>query len=172
MPTTSDFNTVYREQRGAVYRWASRRFDDTLAEDIVQETFLQAWLNWPKIEAAQNIRRWLIGIAKYVGRHMIRAMRAVSRGGSATVVSWEPQADERADPASPEISMYVAQLRDHFGCLGPVQREALTALAEGETAQEFADRTGRSQQAVSGAVRLGRQRLREVLGDAVPQSLD
>jgi RNA polymerase sigma factor (sigma-70 family) len=160
-----DFDTVYREQRPVVYRWVAWRYGETLADDVVQEAFLQAWLKWGQIDAVENIRRWLIGIAKFVARHMVRATGTLSRGGAAITIPWEADADVRVDPASPELSLYVTQLRDHFGCLGPTQREALTALADGDTAQEFAERTGRSQQAVSEAVRLGRRRMRERLGD-------
>jgi DNA-directed RNA polymerase specialized sigma24 family protein len=81
-----DFDTVYREQRPVVHRWVAWRYNETLADDVVQEAFLQAWLKWDQIEAVENIRRWLIGIAKYVARHMVRATGALSRGGAAITI--------------------------------------------------------------------------------------
>jgi RNA polymerase sigma-70 factor (ECF subfamily) len=162
------FEDIYRDHHRAVARWLGWRFGEDIVDDAVQETFLQAWRLRDRIEGVGNIRPWLIGIAKRVAGHMIRTASALCRGGSVTDLEWSEQTDPRAEPPPQGAALYLEQLRSHFGCLGPTQREALTALADGETAQEFAQRTGRSQQGVSDAVRLGRRRLRERLGDDLP----
>lgn len=162
------FEDVYREHHRPVLRWLAWRFGERIAEDAVQETFLQAWKAWDRVESIDNMRRWLIGTAKHVAGHMLRAAGTLSRGGDVVMVEWSGEADMRATEAPQGMALYVEQLRGHFGCLGPAQQEALNALADGDTLQEFAERTGRSQQAVSGAANLGRRRLREKLKDDSP----
>jgi RNA polymerase sigma factor (sigma-70 family) len=164
----TSFEQMYRDHHRAVARWLGWRFGDDIVDDAVQETFLQAWRLRERIATVENIRPWLIGIAKRVAGHMIRAAGALCRGGAVSDLQWSEESDDRAEPPPQGLALYVEQLRSHFGQLGPTQREALSALADGETAQEFAERTGRSQQGVSDAVRLGRRRLRERLGDDFP----
>lgn len=175
------FEEAYRKHAAEIRRWVVWRFGEEMADDALQEGFLYAWLNWQTGETTQNLKAWLTGVTKYAALAMLRggttthSKSTLKRDiapfwgrAAAMSVPYAAESDPREQPAEQGLAIYVAQLRDHFGNLGPAQREVLTALAEGETAQEFANRSGRSQQAVSGAVRLGRQRLREALGDEAP----
>lgn len=175
------FEEAFRAHHPEVRRWVVWRFGEEMADDATQEGFLYAWLNWETGATVQNLKAWLTGVTKYAALAMLRgdrtthSKRTLKRDiapfhGRAAALSepYDPESDPREQPAEQGLAMYIAQLRSHFGCLGPAQQEVLAALAEGETAQEFADRTGRSQQAVSAAVQLGRKRMRERLGDSKP----
>lgn len=173
------FEEAYGEYGHQLLRWTIHRFGPEMADDVLQEGLLQAWKHWQQPGfTPDNVKPWLFGVVKYAGLHMLRAGRTLSSREGEVAPFWGRNADNSAElnpdmklpPNTPTqgLAVYVAQLRHHFGCLGPAQQEALLALAEGETAQEFADRTGRSQQAVSAAVQLGRKRIRERLGDSEP----
>ena len=73
--TTPAFEALFREQQGAVLRFAQRRLgSDEAAWDVVSETFLAAWRQWQRRPAAsEETRAWLYGIAGHVVRNQRRA---------------------------------------------------------------------------------------------------
>lgn len=176
------FEEAYAAHSVQLLRWASWRFGPEMADDVVQEGMLHAWENWDYVDNRRDSKTWLFGVVKYTGMRMLRAGNTMSSRGGKIPAFWGRNAEStneyNVDGNTPEstipvrprqgVALYVKQLRHHFANLGPAQREVLNALADGETAQEFADRTGRSQQAVSGAAQLGRKRLREALQDDRP----
>ncbi len=162
---TPTFDQVYRAHRPFVRRWVTRRYGEDMADDVLQETFFRVWQKWSAIGEVDNLRRWLIGIAKFVAGHMLRAAHTLTRGGGMEMVEWNPEVDQRAEPPRQELQLYVDQLRSHFAGLGPAQRDTLTALADGESALDIAERTGKSLASTTMAISLGRKRLREKFGD-------
>ena len=161
------FDEVYLRYRSQIQHWIGYRFGEDISEDVTQETFIRLHRNWAKLDQIDNLRRWLFGTARYVAIHMLRAMQAVSRGAG-SVVEWSDEAEEV--PAAPKqgMALYIDQLRAHFAGLGPAQRDAVEALAAGDTAKEYSDRTGRSLSATTMALSLARKRLCEKLGDDRP----
>lgn len=175
------FEEVYAAHGVQLKRWAVWRFGVEMADDVVQEGLLHAWENWEAGEVRDNIKTWLFGVVKYTGFHMSRSGETMSSRGGKIAPFWGRNTDNVVEynldavtaiaiRPSQGVALYVEQLRDHFANLGPVQHEALNALADGETAKEYSERTGRSQQAVSGALQLGRKRLREALSDDRPHA--
>lgn len=132
-------------------------------EDAVQETFLQAWRIWDRADDVRNLRNWLIGIARRVVGHMLRAASIRPQGDR------EVDEDDRVEAPQQEIALYVEQLRRHFQGLGPLQRDAMDALSRGWTLTEVADATGKTQANVGAAISLARKRLRQRLGVDVGQ---
>lgn len=171
------FEEAYRLYKPEVKRWVSWRFGEEIADDATQEGFLYAWANWETGETAQNLKAWLIGVTKYSVLHMLRGGNtertrkdsselqiAPFWGRAATkMVPWDAETDERTEAPQQEVALYVAQLRSHFGTLGPAQRDVLNGLADGDTPTEIAEKTGRSLSATTMAISLGRKRLREKL---------
>lgn len=173
------FEEAYAAHSVQLLRWASWRFGPEMADDVVQEGMLHAWENWDSGQASDNFKGWFFGVVKYTGMRMLRGGESLRAQGGKVAPFWGRNFKNSAPldmdetvaipiRANQGVALYVEQLRHHFANLGPAQREVLNALADGETAQEFADRTGRSQQAVSGAAQLGRKRLREALQDDRP----
>lgn len=169
------FEDAYHQHRADVRRWVVWRFGEEIADDATQEGFLYAWENWETGKTAQNLKAWLIGVTKYSVLHMLRpSTRARSdtstlkiapfwgRAGAKTE-PWDAESDERAEEPQQGLALYVAQLREHFGSLGPAQRDVMNALADGDTPSEIAAKTGRSLSATTMAISLGRKRLREKL---------
>lgn len=162
------FDEAYAAYNRPLRRWVAYRFGEDIAEDVTQETFMQALLNWSKVEDLSNLRRWLWGIAKHVAGHMLRSKSAVKRGKD-LVIEWSDDVLRVASNVAPQgVSLYVEQLRHHFEGLGPAQRVALEGLAAGNTPEEIAAETGQSSASVRVAASAGRKRLREKLNDTAP----
>jgi DNA-directed RNA polymerase specialized sigma24 family protein len=155
------FEVAYREYRPQVKAYLQRRCRHQIeADDATQETFLQAFRIWDRSAEVENIRRWLIGIAKRVLGHMHRALYIRPEGNA---ILWDVERDERLVPPVQGLALYVEQLRRHFQGLGPAQCEVMTGLSYGESAREMADRRGATLAATTVAISLGRRRLRERL---------
>lgn len=65
-----EFETIALPHMNALHRTASRLVRDTsVASDIVQETFLQAWKSFHRFESGTNCRAWLYKILFHVIQH-------------------------------------------------------------------------------------------------------
>jgi len=65
-----DFETVAMPHLNDLYRVARRTAGNSSdAEDIVQETYLQAWKSFHRFEPGTNIRAWLFKILFHVASH-------------------------------------------------------------------------------------------------------
>lgn len=150
------FDEVYEDHHRHVARYLNRRCDHLAElEDVLQETFIVAWQNLAR-QAPENIRSWLIGIAKRVQWSMRRAMFSRTPGHA---VEYNVFEDKREAPENQELATYVAQLREKFGCLGPAQAAVMHAIADGSTAAEIAKERGTSHQAATLSINLARKNL-------------
>jgi RNA polymerase sigma-70 factor, ECF subfamily len=144
------------------------------AEDVVQETFLRAWVNRDTYEGRSSFRAWLYRIATNACLDMIkRSRRTVTfdpQAGAPSEVDWlEPFPDSRLpghdDPAAATVARetielaYIAAIQH----LPPRQRAVLVLRdAIGWSAQETADLLEMSVAAVNSALQRGRARLGEM----------
>ena len=63
LPKTDEFEKVALPHLKELYRMAARLLGDgSKAEDVVQETFLQAWKSFGRFEPGSNCRAWLFKI--------------------------------------------------------------------------------------------------------------
>jgi RNA polymerase sigma-70 factor (ECF subfamily) len=68
--TINDFETVALPHMNDLYRAARHTLgNQTEAEDIVQETYLQAWKSFHRFEPGTNCRAWLFKILFHVVNH-------------------------------------------------------------------------------------------------------
>jgi RNA polymerase sigma-70 factor (ECF subfamily) len=77
MPTPAGFEREALIHLDAVYRFArSLTQDDSAAEDLAQDTFLQALQSWQQYQVGSNCRAWLFTICRHRGiRQGVRAAR-------------------------------------------------------------------------------------------------
>ncbi|MFY9610879.1 MAG: sigma-70 family RNA polymerase sigma factor [Blastocatellia bacterium] len=67
---TDDFESAAMPHIDALYRTAARVVGDrTEAEDLVQESYLQAWKSFHRFEPGTNCRAWLFKILFHVIQH-------------------------------------------------------------------------------------------------------
>jgi RNA polymerase sigma factor (sigma-70 family) len=61
-----DFTKFFSECAPRLHRWIARRCgsDKTLAEDLVQEVFTQAWKNWERVGCYENPHAWVFLVAR------------------------------------------------------------------------------------------------------------
>jgi RNA polymerase sigma-70 factor (ECF subfamily) len=63
LPQTAEFEAVALPHLKALYRTAAKLLGDaTKAEDMVQETYLQAWRSFARFQPGTNCRAWLFKI--------------------------------------------------------------------------------------------------------------
>jgi RNA polymerase sigma-70 factor (ECF subfamily) len=63
LPQTGEFEKAALPHLNELYRTAARLLGDgTQAEDVVQETYLQAWKSFARFEPGTNCRAWLFKI--------------------------------------------------------------------------------------------------------------
>lgn len=68
--TPDDFETLALPHLNDLYRTARRILSGGAdAEDVVQETYLQAWKSFHRFEVGTNIRAWLFKILFHVASH-------------------------------------------------------------------------------------------------------
>ncbi|HMV87362.1 MAG TPA: sigma-70 family RNA polymerase sigma factor [Blastocatellia bacterium] len=68
--TPNEFETIAMPHMNDLYRTARRTLgNQTEAEDVVQEAYLQAWKSFHRFEPGTNIRAWLFKILFHVINH-------------------------------------------------------------------------------------------------------
>jgi RNA polymerase sigma-70 factor (ECF subfamily) len=107
--------------------------DQTLAEDLVQDTVVQALANREQFRPGTNLRGWLIVILR---NRFFNEMRRSSRRSEIGV---EQLSDAIAIPGGQEVGVEIRDFNRAFGNLPPAQREALALVgASGFSYEEAA----------------------------------
>jgi RNA polymerase sigma-70 factor (ECF subfamily) len=139
--------------------------DRALAEDLLQETFHDAYRASRALPDIHNPRAWLFGIARNHALRALRRQRRLDRAIARLVLRNEPPAEIGSEAAS------ILNLLERT--LAPEDR-ALVLLRHlhGFDASELAEMTGRSPAAVRQRLSRARNRLLEAAterGDFIPE---
>ena len=151
------------ERRRLVRLCAVLSGDRNAAEDLAQETLLEAWRNAHKLRDPTGAERWLSAIARNVCHRWAR-----SNGRRASVVA-PPHADESApDGLDLEVELERAELAElldrALGLLPPETREVVVQRYVHESPRaEIGARLGLSDDAVSMRLTRGKVVLRRLL---------
>ncbi|RPH69253.1 MAG: sigma-70 family RNA polymerase sigma factor [Myxococcaceae bacterium] len=153
---------LYRRHSPRLYALLLRMLRETAdAEEVLQETFIDAWRRAGEYSASRgSVEAWLITIARSRAIDRIR-----NRGARLRLVKQSEQL-ATADAPQPEPPDVHAQtrLRKALGTLPPEQRRALElAYWDGLSQSEISRETGDPLGTVKTRVRLGLQRLAELL---------
>ncbi len=164
-----DRNTLkhtYQETVYPLYEYVSRRCggDRGLAEDVVQEAWLRAVVDWRKRGFPDEPLAWLRTVARNLLFNYYRRARPVSIENIPP--GWEPGViDNGFEFDSPDIAALV-----NWGLarLKPLQSQLLEAYHfEGLRVAEIAARNGLSERAVEGRLRRARLKLRQHIESVV-----
>ena len=120
------------------YRLTSRR---QVAEDLLQETFMEAWRSVAKRREGSPARAWLFQILRYRFAHWLRD----TRHQRAMVGLLENEEDQTADPLRSPLEKMAAQDQIQVGlqALSPMIRQTfLMVYVEKLTCRETAEALG------------------------------
>ena len=153
---------LYRRHAPRIHALLLRMLRETAdAEEILQETFVDAWKRAGEYASSRgSVEAWLITIARSRAIDRIRHRGARLR----LVRQTEQLAPTEPPPTDPPDVHAQTRLRKALGTLPPEQRRALElAYWEGLSQSEISEHTGDPLGTVKTRVRLGLQRLAELL---------
>lgn len=157
------FGTLVSTYYDACWRFAYHMLGERAdAEDVVQDSFLRAYLAIGRYEERDQFRGWLFRILTNQCRNAL-----TSRGRRTRRFVQDEIALESAPAPPPGLATGVedAALVRALGQLDPLQREALLLkYAEGMEYGEMSAMTGAGESALKMRVKRGSERLRALLG--------
>jgi RNA polymerase sigma-70 factor (ECF subfamily) len=147
------FHELYRSYARMVHGILLARVPHQVVEDLVQDVFLQAYRQLPRLRDPAAIGGWLAAIARNLSRDHFRRTRETSE-----------LTEEHVAPGNPGAAAEAAAVLAIVRELPDAYRETLILrLVEGMTGPEIAERTGLSPGSVRVNLHRGMKLLRERL---------
>lgn len=98
MGDPSAFSDLYRQYRENVHRFILKRIrDKTEAEDLTQETFVEAYRSVASFEGRSSLLSWLLGIARHICHRFYRFTSRWMVGAQGSDFSHEPAIESREE---------------------------------------------------------------------------
>ncbi len=135
------------------------------ADDIVQETFLQAFKSIPRFrwQGEDSFVRWLNGIAEHV---ILKLADRFKRHQKLSLERDVPAGSHGAPSKAPRREERFARLQKALDILSPDQKEAiLLSRIDGLRVKEIADKMNRTQNAVLLLISRGLSKLKDNFGE-------
>jgi len=147
------FQEIYRSYARMVHGVLLARVPYAAVEDLMQEVFLQAYRQLPRLRDPGAIGGWLAAIARNASRDFFRRSRETAE-----------LSDEHAAPGNPDAAAEAAGVLRLIRGLPEAYRETLLLrLVEGMSGEEISRRTGLSPGSVRVNLHRGMKLLRERL---------
>jgi RNA polymerase sigma-70 factor, ECF subfamily len=154
--------TLFARHRVALYRWLLRLVgDETLAEDLLSETFLSVWRQAHRFEGRSSVSTWLLAIARN---------KALSTRRSRTDAELDEESisivpDTADDPEVALLKKNRAELlRQSIARLSPEHREVIDLVYyHGKAVTEVAEIAGINAATAKTRMFYARKRLAELV---------
>lgn len=167
------FAELYDRHACVLYRYVARRLGDSMADDVVAETFLAAFRGRRRYDLSRgDARPWLYGIAaRLISKHRraeVRMWRAVARAGA------DPEAEGHADRVDDRVSAAAVRRRlaEALAGMAAGDRDVLLLVAWADlTYSEVAATLGIPVGTVRSRLSRARRKARQVLGEQDVASL-
>lgn len=152
------FGRLYEAVALDLYRMALYTLGDPQdAEDMVAETFLDAWKGIHNLRETDRFRQWMLRILSV--RCKRRVARYIQEKGNIDI-------DDYLEEGVPDTGGPRAEVRDAMARLAPDERQiVLLSVLEGYTMREIAGMLGLPQGTVSSKLHRTLKKLRQMLGD-------
>lgn len=163
------FGRLVSRHRPKVARLLQATFGPRVGvEDLLQETFLQAYLNLEQLRDPDRFGPWVRAIAVNLARMQLRAGRLVELPWEAASAVRTATTDRHTAERAVERKEMLARVREAIDDLSPAEREAiLRVYMDGMSHREAARLLDTSVGAVKVRVHRGRKRLRRALAGEV-----
>lgn len=154
------FRALFDELHREIHAYASRRVPESIAEDVVAETFLTVWRRRRDLPAShEDRRRWVFGVARnhlaHAQRGRARLVRLESRLALATAAGIPVVEPDVAEEVVVSIAAFAA-----FRGLSPQDQEVIQLVAwDGLSVADCAAVLGCSPVAFEARLRRARRRL-------------
>ena len=157
------FGTLVSRYYDACWRFAYHMLGERAdAEDVVQDSFLRAYLAIGRYDERDQFRGWLFRILTNQCHNALTSRGRRARRFVQDEIALESAA---APPPGPATGVEDAALVHALSQLDPLQREALLLkYAEGMEYGEMSAMTGAGESALKMRVKRGSERLRTLLG--------
>lgn len=161
MKKQQKYEALVRAMHSDIFRYAYWLIGDkTIAEDVVQETFLRAWKSLDSLKDEKAAKSWLITIVRRENAR--RFERKQLETVDMTTVSLP-------DETSHEADLQTHQLRFHISQLTPEYREPLILqVLMGYSGDEIANQLGLNKNTVMTRLFRARSQLKEKLDAQQP----
>ncbi len=152
------FGRLYEAVALDLYRMALYTLGDPQdAEDMVAETFLEAWKGIHNLRETDRFRQWMLRILSV--RCKRRVARYIQEKGNIDI-------DDYLEEGVPDTGGPRAEVRDAMARLAPEERQiVLLSVLQGYTMREIAGMLGLPQGTVSSKLHRTLKKLRQMLGD-------
>jgi RNA polymerase sigma-70 factor, ECF subfamily len=157
--------TLFARHRVALYRWLLRIVrDETLAEDLLSDVFLDVWRQAASFKGRASVSTWLLAIARY--KALSARRRRIDAELDARIASTV------ADPADdPEAALQKKNrgelLRKSLASLSPEHGEVIDLVYyHGKSVKEVADIVGVAEATVKTRMFYARKKLAELVETA------
>jgi RNA polymerase sigma-70 factor, ECF subfamily len=163
----SAMEVLYKRLSSAVFAFAYRRInDETLADEVVNDTMMQVWKSAADFAHQSTVKTWVLGIAKNKSLDVLRTRsRALARE---TDVSDE-ELNQVADNSPDAYTLILSKQRAHhlvecFGQLSTEQQSCLHLfIVEGMSLNEIAQVLDVPLNTVATRIHHAKRRLKEKL---------
>jgi len=156
---------LFARHRVAIYRWLLRIVhDETLAEDLLSEVFLDVWRQAASFEGRASVSTWLLAIARHKALSALRCR--IDAELDARIASTV------ADPADdPEAALQKKNrselLRSSLAALSPEHGEVIDLVYyHGKSVKEVADIVGVGEGTVKTRMFYARKKLADLVAAA------
>jgi RNA polymerase sigma-70 factor, ECF subfamily len=152
---------LFARHRTSIYRWLLRVSNETLAEDLLSEVFLDVWRQAGRFEGRSSVSTWLISIARFKALSARRRRTEAELDGP--TVSMVPDAAD-----DPEVLLQkrnrAEALHQSLPRLSPEHREVVDlAYYHGKSVKEIAEIVGISEATVKTRMFYARRKLAELV---------
>jgi RNA polymerase sigma-70 factor, ECF subfamily len=162
---------LYDQYGGVAFAFAYRLLGERgIAEDVVQEAFLNIWRQGVTYDAARgSARTWVLTIVHHRAIDQIRSMRTRNRADT-EITAAVPLPSHEDTWATVDQMLETEQVRQAMAHLPPEQRQVVDLVYYGGlTHQEIADHVGVPLGTVKGRLRLALEKLRDSLRPPDPR---
>ncbi len=100
--------SLYYQHGPAIIRYLKRLVDPQTAEDLLQDTFVQALSHFDRLDSVVSIRAWLFSVARHIALNSRRRKKAIAN------ISWEHlvRHSPKEDPRLESIRQAIKRLPD------------------------------------------------------------